>query len=60
MFRRFLLPGIIGVVTASARLAAAQGAAGAQLLDGMGSYSHPIRTTSPEAQRYFDQGLALL
>jgi hypothetical protein len=33
---------------------------GAQLLDGMGSYSHPIRTTSPEAQRYFDQGLALL
>ncbi len=37
-----------------------QSAAGAQLLPGMGSYSHPITTTSAEAQRYFDQGLALL
>ena len=26
----------------------------------MGSYSHPIQTTSAEAQKYFDQGLALL
>ena len=26
----------------------------------MGSYSHPIQTTSTEAQKYFDQGLALL
>lgn len=38
----------------------AQSAAGAQLLPGMGSYSHPIQTTSTEAQKYFDQGLALL
>lgn len=30
------------------------------LLPGLGAYTHPIKTTSPEAQRYFDQGLALL
>ena len=39
--------------------ATAQSAA-AQLLPGMGSYSYPIRTSSAEAQKYFDQGLALL
>ena len=38
----------------------AQSTAGAQLLPGMGTYSHPIQTTSPEAQKFFDQGLALL
>lgn len=40
--------------------ASAQSSAGAQLLPGMGSYSHPIQTTSAEGQKYFDQGLALL
>jgi tetratricopeptide (TPR) repeat protein len=40
--------------------AAAQSGGTAQLLPGMGSYSYPIRTSSPEAQKYFDQGLALL
>jgi hypothetical protein len=40
--------------------AVAQPAAGATLLPGMGSYSHPIDTTSREAQAFFDQGLALL
>jgi tetratricopeptide (TPR) repeat protein len=40
--------------------ARAQSAAGAILLPGMGEYSHPIATTSPEAQKFFDQGLALL
>src|SRR5690242_8746495 len=40
--------------------ALAQSSTGAQLLPGMGSYSHPIRTSSREAQQYFDQGLALL
>ncbi len=30
---------------------------GAQLFEGMGSHSRVITTTSPEAQRYFDQGL---
>ena len=37
-----------------------QSAAGAQFLPGMGTYSHPIATRSADAQRYFDQGLALL
>jgi len=48
------------LAASSAPAASAQSAAGAQLLPGMGSYSHPIRTTSREAQQYFDQGLALL
>jgi len=63
MNRRFLPPGIaflVCFVIATARPATAQRASGAQLLDGMGSYSHPIKTSNPEAQRYFDQGLALL
>lgn len=29
------------------------------LLDGMGSHSYPVSTTSPMAQRFFDQGLVL-
>jgi tetratricopeptide (TPR) repeat protein len=32
----------------------------AQLLSGMGSLHHPIATSSPEAQRFFDQGLTLI
>jgi tetratricopeptide (TPR) repeat protein len=38
----------------------AQTAASAQLFPDLGSYSHPIRTTNPAAQRFFDQGLVLL
>jgi tetratricopeptide (TPR) repeat protein len=33
--------------------------AGAPLFDGMGVHHHPITTKSPEAQRYFDQGLII-
>ncbi|MFS8071231.1 MAG: hypothetical protein ACMG6S_33095, partial [Byssovorax sp.] len=33
--------------------------ASAPLLEGMGSYSRPISTRVPLAQRYFDQGLTL-
>lgn len=32
---------------------------GATLLEGLGNYSMPITTSKPEAQRWFDQGLAL-
>jgi hypothetical protein len=32
----------------------------AALLSGLGKVHHPIATRSPEAQRYFDQGLALV
>jgi tetratricopeptide (TPR) repeat protein len=34
-------------------------AGGPRLLDGLGSHSHPIQTSSPLAQRYFDQGMVL-
>ena len=30
-----------------------------QLLPGLGNHHHPIATKNPEAQRFFDQGLAL-
>ena len=30
------------------------------LMSGLGSLHHPVTTTNPEAQRFFDQGLALV
>jgi tetratricopeptide (TPR) repeat protein len=30
------------------------------LFSGMGAHRHPIRTSSPEAQKYFDQGVVLM
>jgi tetratricopeptide (TPR) repeat protein len=33
---------------------------GARLFDGLGDYHRPASTKSPEAQRYFDQGMRLL
>jgi tetratricopeptide (TPR) repeat protein len=38
---------------------AAPAFAGAPLLEGLGSHSHPITTAAPTAQRHFDQGLML-
>lgn len=35
-------------------------AEGAQLFDGLGDYHRPVTTASPQAQRYFDQGMRLL
>jgi tetratricopeptide (TPR) repeat protein len=40
--------------------AAAAAMAEMPLLDGYGSHSHSIQTSSPEAQAYFDQGVRLL
>jgi len=31
-----------------------------RLMEGLGHYHHPIATTSPEAQKFFDQGLTLI
>jgi tetratricopeptide (TPR) repeat protein len=31
----------------------------APMFEGLGTYHHPITTSSPEAQRYFDQGMVL-
>lgn len=36
------------------------GAPAIPLLDTLGSHTHPVTTSSPEAQRYFDQGLRFL
>ena len=33
--------------------------AGAPLFDGMGDHHHPITTSDPDVQRYFDQGLII-
>ena len=35
------------------------GTYGATLMDGMGTLHHSIRTSNPECQRFFDQGLTL-
>ena len=55
-----LLSVAISALLLAATPARAQSAAGAVPLPGMGDYSHPIQTTSAEAQKFFDQGLALL
>lgn len=41
-------------------LTIADWARGAQLFDGLGSFHRPVTTRSPEAQRYFDQGMRLI
>jgi tetratricopeptide (TPR) repeat protein len=38
----------------------ATASAPAQLMAGMGSLHHPIATSNPEAQKFFDQGLTLI
>ena len=70
MFRSSLLLisllGALGLACGSATTqgtseqAAAPAAKPPELLAGLGSHRRPIITTSPEAQRYFDQGLALI
>ncbi|HEX8062012.1 MAG TPA: tetratricopeptide repeat protein [Allosphingosinicella sp.] len=42
------------------RATVAEWAKGAQLFDGLGTFHRPITTASPEAQRYFDQGMRLI
>ena len=39
---------------------AAENTKPAELLDGLGAHKHPIATESKPAQRFFDQGLALI
>ena len=41
-------------------LTIADWARGAQLFDGLGVYHRPVSTSSPEAQRYFDQGMRFI
>jgi tetratricopeptide (TPR) repeat protein len=42
------------------RASVADWAKGARLFDGLGAFHRPITTASPEAQRYFDQGMRLV
>ncbi len=60
MINRRVITAVAAVCLAAGPVAYAQTAARAQLLPDLGSYSYPIRTTSPIAQRFFDQGLVLL
>ncbi len=54
----FLIVALIAGCTTGKR--AAPGVAGARLYPGLDAYHRPINTTSPEAQRWFDQGFQLL
>jgi tetratricopeptide (TPR) repeat protein len=56
--RAVAMAAIAAVVLAVPAVAGPTGEA--KLLPGMGEYSHPINTSNPEAQTFFDQGLALL
>jgi tetratricopeptide (TPR) repeat protein len=57
-------PNMPGETTQRAPLASKQGSgdttAQAPLYEGLGKYRRKVTTSSPEAQRYFDQGLAFL
>lgn len=46
--------------TPPARASVADWARGAQLFDGLGTFHRKVTTSSPEAQKYFDQGMRLL
>lgn len=55
-----LLALLTPIVGAQHEHAAAAPKKPAQLLPGVGGVEHPIRTSSPEAQRFFNQGIALI
>jgi len=58
MIKRFLW--ILSVSVAFAQHHAASPEKPVTLLKGLGAWHHPIATKSPEAQKYFDQGLTLM
>src|SRR5689334_25206581 len=56
-----LLAAALGVPVAAQHQHGTDHKAGpATLLEGLGSYHHPIATKSAEAQKFFDQGLTLV
>jgi hypothetical protein len=64
-FSRLAYTGLLAVICGVPALAQHQHGAAAQagaatLLEGLGSYHHPIATKNAEAQRFFDQGLTLV
>ena len=60
MTRILCLVMLAGAAVAQHQHSGPQAAKPAELLDGMGTHSHPIATKSKEAQQFFDQGLALI
>lgn len=60
MTRILCLVMLAGAAVAQHQHSGPQAAKPAELLDGMGTHSHPIATKSEEAQQFFDQGLALI
>jgi tetratricopeptide (TPR) repeat protein len=52
-------PGDTARLTASAEATAVEKPGATDATAGFGEHHHPIQTTSPEAQRLFDQGMAL-
>ena len=50
----------IGCTKRSGTKAGGPAAASQPLFEGLGSHTRKVTTTSPEAQRYFDQGLTFL
>src|SRR5947199_10629213 len=61
MTARRLVLGVALLSTAACSTSPAQAPAGpkAPLYDNLGNYHYAISTRSPEAQKYFDQGLTL-
>ena len=49
-----------GLLLAASLVARAAGAGPVPLFEGLGTHHHPITTTAPLAQRYFDQGMRLV
>ena len=58
--RRCLLLAALSLSICACHRSPAMSANRAPLFQGMGAIHHPISNVSPEAQRYFDQGLALV
>ena len=56
---RILPMAAVALMCACSKPAPGSTAPKAPLYDNLGSYHHPITTKSPEAQKYFDQGLTL-
>jgi hypothetical protein len=51
---------IVALAQHSAHKPAEPKAKPAELVSGMGSHHHPVSTTNPEAQKFFDQGFAFV
>ena len=51
---------VLGIALAQEHNHAASDEKPVALYKGLGTWHHPIHTTNPDAQKFFDQGLALM